>query len=212
MSAGPTPSSFGVEGKMTWKQYSSFCVLFLRQPHRACPTSKSTNPEARLHRRRREQRWEYELLHTRADWFHSINSQAEGRRAAAGTGRRARRVARDRTAFCRRVVGNGSWSPPDRDYVVTRSETRCAERAPAEWSAPSDHRGVLHPLTCTSESTRAPSGECSRDWRHSHKGWADRGIWWDTSGRYKVSVNSCWWMIAKRAVISRPIPAVFPRP
>src|SRR6478752_5637253 len=96
--------------------------------------SKPEKSDRKLHRRKREQGWKYELLHTRAGWLYPIDSQGSGRRAAAGTGRRARRVARDRTALRRCIVGNASRSRVDCNHVVARSETRCAERTSAQRS------------------------------------------------------------------------------
>src|SRR5206468_3351051 len=104
------------------------------------PTPNSEKPDGKLHCRKREQVWKHERLHTGAGWFHSLDSEGPGGRAAAGTGRCARRVARDLTTICRGAVGNGSRSRTDRDYVVARSEARCAEGASAQRSESLAHR------------------------------------------------------------------------
>ena len=98
-----------------------------------------------------------ELLYTGTDWLYSLDSEEPGRRAAAGPGRRARRVARDRTAIRRGAVGNGSRSRTDRDYVVARGEAPCAEGTSARRSKSSAHGRFLHALTCATKPARAAS-------------------------------------------------------
>src|SRR5256885_15442232 len=121
-------------------------------PNAQCSTSNSDKRDVKLHRRKREQGWENERLHTGAGWFHSLDCEGPGGRAASGTRRRARRVAGDRTAICRSAVGNGSGSRTDRDHVVARSKTRCAERTSSQRSDSSANRRFLYALTCPAKS------------------------------------------------------------
>src|SRR5437762_10971256 len=67
---------------------------------------------------KREQGCLNELLQARAGWLYPIASEGPRRRAAAGAGRCAGRLDRDRTTLRRGIGGNGSRSRTDRDYVV----------------------------------------------------------------------------------------------
>src|SRR5258707_9235683 len=64
-----------------------------------------------------------ELLHVGAGWLHPLDSDGPAGRAAAGTVRSTRRLARNRTAICRSFVRSGGRSRADHDYVVARGCT-----------------------------------------------------------------------------------------
>lgn len=75
-----------------------------------------------LRHRKRERDFPDKILHARTGWVYPIDSARPFRRAAAGTGRCARRMARDRTAICGGTLRNESRSRIDRDHVVSSSE------------------------------------------------------------------------------------------